>query len=56
MIKVWSKEAPAMMMSNIPVPLDTMNLLANVGTKAELEQLSGDLQKLQDQAPRGREV
>jgi hypothetical protein len=56
LIKVWSRESPSMMMSNISTPLEAMNLLANVHTMAELERLSGDLQKLQDQAARGREV
>lgn len=50
LIRVWSKESPSMMMSNITTPLEAMNLLANVGTKADLEQLSEELQKLQDQA------
>jgi hypothetical protein len=39
-----------MMMSNLSTPLDAMNLMANLGTKAELEQLSEELQKLQDKA------
>lgn len=50
LIKEWSKEAPSMMVSNISTPLDAMNLLANVHTMAELNQLRGELQKLQDQA------
>ena len=50
LIRVWSKEAPSMMMSNMSMPLDAMNLLANVSTKAELLQLSGEFQKLQDKA------
>ena len=50
LIKAWSKESPSMMVSNISTPLEAMNLLANVGTKAELEQLNVELQKLQDKA------
>ena len=50
LIRVWSKESPSMMVSNISTPLEAMNLLASVGIKAELEQLSGEIQKLQDQA------
>jgi hypothetical protein len=38
------------MESNIPLPLDAMNLLANVHTKAELERLEEKLKVLQDQA------
>jgi hypothetical protein len=41
-----------MMVSNISTPLEAMSLLANVGTKAELEQLNEKLQRLQDQAAR----
>jgi len=41
-----------MMVSNISTPLEAMNLLANVGTKAELERLNAELQKLQDKAAR----
>ena len=54
LIKEWRKEAPSMMVSNISTPLDAMNLLANVHTMAELDQLRGELQKLQDQASRPR--
>ena len=39
-----------MMVSNIPIPLDAMNLLANVHTKAELERLIAEIKKLQVQA------
>jgi hypothetical protein len=39
-----------MMESNSPLPLDAMNLMANVHTLAELERLNADLQKLQDKA------
>jgi len=52
LIKIWSKESPSMMVSNISTPLEAMNLLANVGTKAELERLNAELQKLQDKAAR----
>jgi len=48
--KVWSVDAPAMMQSNIPVPLDAMNLLANVHAKAELTRLDAEINKLQIQA------
>jgi len=41
-----------MMMSNISVPLDAMNLLANVHAKAELERFEVEIKKLQDQASR----
>jgi hypothetical protein len=54
LIKEWRKEAPSMMVSNLSPPLDAMNLLANVHTMAELDQLSGELRKLQDQASRTR--
>jgi hypothetical protein len=50
LIKVWSRDSPAMMMSNISVPLDAMNLLANVHTQAELERLKTEIKKLQSQA------
>lgn len=39
-----------MMQSNISVPLDPMNLLANVHAKAELTRLEAELRQLQDQA------
>ena len=39
-----------MMQSNLPYPLDAMNLLANVHTRAELERLEERLKVLQDQA------
>jgi hypothetical protein len=48
--KVWSVDAPAMMQSNLSVPLDAMNLLANVHAKAEMVRLDADIKKLQDQA------
>ena len=50
LIRVWSKESPAMMQSNLPLPLDAMNLLASVHTKAELELLEEKLKVLLDQA------
>ena len=50
LIRVWSRESPAMMMSNLPLPLDAMNLLANVHIRAELEQLEVKFKKLQDKA------
>jgi hypothetical protein len=52
--KIWGVDAPAMMQSNISVPLDTMNLMANVHTKAELERLDAELKKLRDQASRAQ--
>lgn len=50
LITVWSRESPSRMVSNLSTHLDAMNLLASVGTKAELEQLNEELQKLQNQA------
>ena len=38
-----------MIPSNLPYPLDAMNLLANVHVKAELERLEERLKVLQDQ-------
>lgn len=49
-LKVWSRDSPAMMVSNISTPLEAMNLLANVHTMAKLERLSAEINKLQDQA------
>ncbi len=46
--RVWSSEHAAMMMTDIPIPLDAMNLVAAVDAKAELEQLSAELWTLQD--------
>lgn len=39
-----------MTQSNLPYPLDTMNLLANVHVRAELERLEDKLKELQNQA------
>ena len=50
LIKVWSGESAAMMQSNLPYPLDAMNLLANVHCRAELEWLEERLKLLQAQA------
>ncbi len=50
LIRVWNREAPAMMQNNLPYPLDAMNLLANVHVRAELDRLEERLKKLQDQA------
>ena len=50
LIKMWSRESPAMMVSNSSVPLYAINRLANVDTKAKLNLLNAELQKLQDQA------
>ncbi len=47
--RVWSSEHAAMMMSDIPIPLDAMNLVAAVDTQAELTQLAAQLQMLQNQ-------
>jgi hypothetical protein len=47
LIKVWSGGSAAMMVSNIPVLLDAVNLLANVHNKAELDRLGAELKKLQ---------
>ncbi|MEE9509762.1 MAG: hypothetical protein V3V81_04630 [Candidatus Bathyarchaeia archaeon] len=46
---VWSRESPVMMMRDLPLPLDAMNLLANVYCRAELEWLEERLKMLQDQ-------
>ena len=46
----WSREGPAMIQSNLPYPLDAMNLLANVHVRAEIERLEDKLKVLQDQA------
>jgi hypothetical protein len=43
-----------MIMSKISVPLDAMNLLANVHTKTELGRLEEKLTKLQNQASSAR--
>lgn len=37
LIRVWNREDPAMMQSNLPYPFDAINLLANVHVRAELE-------------------
>ena len=50
LIREWSREGPAMIQSNLPYPLDAMNLLANVNVRAELERLEEKLKELQDQA------
>ncbi len=49
LVRVWSREGPAMIQSNLPLPLDAMNLLANVHVRAELERLEERLKVLQDQ-------
>jgi hypothetical protein len=54
LIRVWSRDAPAMMQSNLHYPLDAMNLLANVHVRAELEQLETEIQKLQNQVSHAR--
>jgi hypothetical protein len=50
LIRVWGVDAPAMMESNLPLPLDAMNFLASVHTRFELERLEERLKVLQDQA------
>jgi hypothetical protein len=50
LIREWSREGPAMIQSNLPYPLDAMNLLANVNVRAELERLEEKLKELQSQA------
>ena len=50
LIREWSREGPAMIQSNLPYPLDAMNLLANVHVRAEIEQLEEKLKELQEQA------
>ena len=52
LIQVWSRESPTMMVRNLSLPLDAMNLLANVHTRAEFEQLEVRLKKLRNQASR----
>ncbi|MFQ6076513.1 MAG: hypothetical protein ACE5Z5_10330 [Candidatus Bathyarchaeia archaeon] len=47
LIRAWSGESAAMMMSNIPATLDAMNLLANVHTRAEMERLERRLEELE---------
>jgi hypothetical protein len=49
LIKVWGVDGPAMMESNLSLPLDAMNLMANVHTKAELELLEEKLKVLHNQ-------
>ena len=49
LIREWSREGPAMIQSNLPYPLDAMNLLANVHVRAEIEQLEERLKVLNDQ-------
>ena len=41
-----------MIMSNLHLPLNAMNLLANVRVRAEIERLEAKLKALQDQASR----
>ena len=48
LIREWSREGPAMTQSNLPLPLDAMNLLANVHVRVELESLETKLKVLQD--------
>ena len=50
LIREWSRECPAMIQSNLPYPLDAMNLLANVHVRAELTWLNEKLKVLQEQA------
>jgi hypothetical protein len=52
LIREWSRKGPAMIQSNLPLPFDAMNLLANVHVRAELERLEERLKKLQDQVSR----
>jgi len=48
LIRIWSREHAAMIVSDIPLPLDVMNLVAAVDTQAELMKLATQLQTLQD--------
>ncbi len=50
LIREWRRESPAMIQSDLPYPLDAMNLLANVHVRAEIERLEAKLKVLQDQA------
>jgi hypothetical protein len=50
LIREWSRERPAMIQSNLPYPLDAMNLLANVHVRAEIERFEKKLKELQEQA------
>lgn len=50
LIKVWSGESAAMMVSNLPLPLDAMNLLANVHIRTEVERLKLRYKELWAQA------
>ena len=52
LIQVWGRESPAMMVRNLSLPLDAMNLLANVHNGTEFEQLEVRLKKLRNQASR----
>ena len=49
LIREWSREEPAMIQSNLPYPLDAMNLLTNVHVRAEIERLEEKLKVLQEQ-------
>ncbi len=50
LIREWSRGGPAMIQSNLPSPLDAMNLLATVHVRAEIERLEEKLKELQEQA------
>jgi hypothetical protein len=50
LIREWSREGPAMIQSDLPYPIDAMNLLANEHVRAKIERLESGFQKLQYQA------
>ncbi len=52
LITVWAGEAGALSMSGLPIPLDAMNLLANVHNLAEVRRLEVGVRRLQDRAAR----
>ncbi len=48
LIKVWSRENPAMTVSNLFFQFDVINLLTNLHTRVERERLKSKLGKLKD--------
>lgn len=50
LIRIWSGESAGMMVSNLPIPLEAMNLVANVHIRTEVERLSRRYIELEVQA------
>lgn len=50
LIRVWSGESAGMMVSNLSIPLEAMNLLANIHIRTEVERLTLRCTELEVQA------